>query len=353
MKYSPRYRLFPDTQQREQLEWTVDVVRQVYNDALGKYKEAPRDAGTLRQRVRSVRDELPSMKSWWVELNDVYSTVLQNAVMRIRDNVKSLRELQKQGYSAGELKWKAPREFRSFTYNKKRFELDKKSGLSGRETLTLKKIAGENITVPIRLHRDLPEHDLIQQLTVKQDATGAWHASFTIKTDSPEKPAVDEIDVSDCVGIDLGITTFIHDSDGREIGRLDLIEDRERLERAQRSLSRKQHGSNNWSKQRQRVAEVHQRMSNKKSDFKHKLAHFYTTTYDAVLLEDLNVKSMLDGDGNARNTQEVGWRDLIRIFEHHGRKNGCHVGTVDPAGTTKECASCGVSTEKPLWVREH
>ncbi|TKX55184.1 hypothetical protein EXE42_04295 [Halorubrum sp. SP3] len=25
----------------------------------------------------------------------------------------------------------------------------------------------------------------------------------------------------------------------------------------------------------------------------------------------------------------------------------------DPRGTTKECASCGVSTEKPLWVREH
>ncbi|WP_188788110.1 zinc ribbon domain-containing protein, partial [Halobellus salinus] len=22
-------------------------------------------------------------------------------------------------------------------------------------------------------------------------------------------------------------------------------------------------------------------------------------------------------------------------------------------GTTKECASCGVSTDKPLWVREH
>ncbi|ELZ48811.1 IS1341-type transposase [Halorubrum coriense DSM 10284] len=353
MKYSPRYRLFPNTQQREQLEWTVDVVRQVYNDALGKYKEVPRDAGTLRQRVRSIRDELPSMKSWWSELNDVYSTVLQNAVMRIRDNVKSLQELQKQGSGAGELKWKAPREFRSFTYNKKGFELDKKSGPSGRGTLTLKKIAGDNITVPIRLHRDFPEHDSIQQLTVKQDTTSAWHVSFTIKTDSPEKPAVDEIDVSDCVGIDLGITTFIHDSDGREIGRLDLSEDRERLERAQRSLSRKQHGSNNWSEQRRRLAEVHQRMSNKKRDFKHKLAHFYTTSYDAVFLEDLNVKSVLEGDGNARNTQEVGWRDLIRIFEHHGRKNGCHVITVEPAGTTKECASCGVSTEKPLWVREH
>jgi len=82
MKYSPRFRLFPDDQQREQLSWTIDVVRQVYNDALRKYKQIPRDVGTLRQRVQSARDELPSMKDWWGELNDVYSTVLQNAVMR-------------------------------------------------------------------------------------------------------------------------------------------------------------------------------------------------------------------------------------------------------------------------------
>ncbi len=93
-------------------------------------------------------------------------------------------------------------------------------------------------------------------------------------------------------------------------------------------------------------------MTTKKRDFKHKLAYFYTTTYDAVFLEDLNVRDLMQGEGSTRNTAEVGWRDLITIFEHHGRKNGCHVEPVSPSGTTKECASCGVSVEKPLWVRE-
>nr|WP_250873379.1 transposase [Halomarina rubra] len=62
---------------------------------------------------------------------------------------------------------------------------------------------------------------------------------------------------------------------------------------------------------------------------------------------------MLEGDTNARNKAEGGWRDLISIFEHHGRKNGCHVRTVKPENTTLECASCGSSVYKPLWVREH
>jgi putative transposase len=94
-------------------------------------------------------------------------------------------------------------------------------------------------------------------------------------------------------------------------------------------------------------------MTNKKDNFNHKLAHFYTTQYDAVFLEDLNVKGMLEGAGNARNQAEVRWRDLIDVVEHHGEKNGYHVLTVDPDGTTKEYASCRAVSENPLWVREH
>ncbi|MEF8870420.1 MAG: transposase [Haloarculaceae archaeon] len=352
-KYSPRYALNTTERHDEKLSWTVDVVRQLYNDRLKRFKEIPEREGTLRQRVIKARDELPTMKDWWNDLNDVYSTVLQNAVMRIRQNTESLRALKRKGYDVGELRWKAPREYRSFTYNKKGFELDKKSGPDGYGELTLKKVAGNTIHVPIRLHRDLPEHESIQQLTIKQDATGEWYATFTIKAETLPKPDVEEIDLSDCIGIDLGILNYITDSDGRAITRLDLSDERERLEREQQKLSQKEHGSNNWEQQRIRVAEVHKRMTNRKDDFKHKLAHFYTTQYDAVFFEGLNVKRMIEGTGNARNKAEVGWDDLIDVFEHHSEKNGCHVVTVDPNGTTKECASCGSVSEKPLWVREH
>ena len=41
------------------------------------------------------------------------------------------------------------------------------------------------------------------------------------------------------------------------------------------------------------------------------------------------------------------------MLEHKCEREGTHFVEVDPAGTTKECANCGVETEKPLWVREH
>jgi putative transposase len=335
------------------MDWTRDTVRQTYNHSLHEFNQIPDDSGTLRQRVWMVRDTLPALKDWWPDLTQVYSTVLQKAVERIRDNIENLGKLKAKGYDVGSLNWKKPREYRSFTYRQSGFELDKKSGPNGRGLLILKKLNGETRKIPIRLHRDLPDHKQIKEVTLKKEPTGAWYVSFCIETDEPEKPNVDSIEPSDTVGLDLGVLNFIHDSDGRSIGRLDLSDERERLEREQRSLSRKDYESNNWAKHRRHVAGSHARMSNKKRDYKHKLAHFYTTENDAVFVEDLNVKGMLEFSENARNKAEVGWRDFITILKHHGEKNGCHVVQVNPRGTTKECAACGVETRKPLWVREH
>lgn len=354
MDYGARFRLLPTTRQRELLGWQRNTVRQVYNHALYRLDQLPeQDDQTVRQRVWQVRDELPDWKQKWPEWSKVYSTVLQAAVERIYHSITGLAQLRNNGHKIGELNWKKPREFQSFTYRQRGFELDEKSGRDGRGRLILKKVRGETIEIPIRLHRDLPDDAEVKHVSVKQESTGAWYASFDVEQEEPEKPDIEDIDPADTVGIDLGVLNFIYDSDGRSVDRLNLSDDRERLEREQRSLSHKEYESNNWEKQRQRVAEVHMDMRNKKRDFKHKLAHFYTSEYDAVFVEDLNVKGMLEANGNARNKADVGWRDFIRVLKHHGRKHGCHVVEVEPAGTTKECSRCGVETEKPLWVREH
>jgi putative transposase len=41
------------------------------------------------------------------------------------------------------------------------------------------------------------------------------------------------------------------------------------------------------------------------------------------------------------------------MLEYKCEREGTHFVAVNPRGTTKECASCGVSTDKSLWVREH
>jgi putative transposase len=100
---------------------------------------------------------LPDLKDWWTELNDIYSTILQHAVEQIATNINNLGKLKQAGYQVGSLNWKSPRDFRSFTYRQRGFELDEKSGPSNRGTLTLKKVAGETLEIPVQLHCDIPD----------------------------------------------------------------------------------------------------------------------------------------------------------------------------------------------------
>ena len=168
MDYVLKYRLFPTTRQRELLNWVRDTVRQVYNHALHRFNRIPETTGTVRQRVLQVRDELPDLKDWWSDLTDVYSTVLQQAVEQIETNINNLGKLRDAGYTVGSLNWKAPHEYRSFTYRQRGFELDEKSGPDGRGLLTLKKVNDETIDVPIRLHRDLPDETDVKHTTIKK-----------------------------------------------------------------------------------------------------------------------------------------------------------------------------------------
>ncbi|MDB2290592.1 RNA-guided endonuclease InsQ/TnpB family protein, partial [Halorubrum ezzemoulense] len=138
MRYTYRFRLDPTPEQRELLDQHRDTCRQLYNHALTEFEKIPESAGTLTHRVRQVRDQLTDLKVWWDELNDLYSTVAQAAVMRIEDSIKALSQLKQNGYNVGSLNWKAPKDFRSFTYIQSGFEFDSKNGQT---VLSLSKLA--------------------------------------------------------------------------------------------------------------------------------------------------------------------------------------------------------------------
>ena len=218
---------------------------------------------------------------------------------------------------------------------------------SGRTaTLWLSKIGD----IPVRYHRPIPDNATIKEVTLKKETTGEWYVTFGLDVEDatlPEKIDVDDLDAEDCVGIDLGVQNYIYTSDGDSVDWLDLTDEYERLRREQRSLSRKEHGSNNWEKQRRAVATVKRRLKRKVEDFQHKLTTWLVTTYNAVFVEELNVAGMLQSEGNARNKQDAAWRGFIEMLEYKGDLYGTHVIQVNPRGTTKECAECSVETEKP------
>jgi len=288
---------------------------------------------------------LPNWKDEFTVFSEVNSKALQRTVTRFYDNLSNLKDQKEHGNKVGKLKWKSPREFQSMTFSQSGFELTNTSGR--RATLWLSKIGD----IKIRYHREIPDEADIKEVTVKKETTGEWFVSFGLETDDadlPEKPDVESLDASNSVGIDLGIRNYIHTTDGKTVDWLDLEDEYERLRREQRKLSRKQEGSNNWEKQRREVATVKRHIRRKVLDYQQKITTWLVKEYDAVFVEDLNVAGMLQGDGNARNKQDAAWRQFIQLLEYKADLYGCHVKQVEAQGTTKECASCGVETAKPV-----
>ena len=338
-----------DTTTAESAWQAIQTCREVYNHALTQeYKPAP---DYNKPSYTAMQNKLPQWKQHWSEWGSVYSKCLQMAVRRIKHSETVLGKLKERGFDVGELKWKAPREYRSICYNQSGFDVDSNTGRTDHATVEFSKIG----TFQLNFHRPLPDNADIKEVILKKQKTGDWTVSIVVEydTDYPDKPAVENIDVEDTVGIDLGITKFIHDSDGRAFQPLDEDDDRERIDKRHQGVSRKEHESNNWNKARQCLAKAYERLSNKRRAYREVLANVYTQRYDAVFLEDLNVGSMMQQNGNSRNIASMSWYETLQTFQRFGEKNGCHVVLVPPEGTTKRCVQCGVESEKPLWVREH
>ena len=349
MEYSHRYHAYPTQEVAEELEYHLNVHRQLYNHVRWDYENSPEDD---KPSEYDQNNTLPEWKRKWPVFGEMHSKAAQATVARFHRNLSNLRKKKEKGYNVGRLTRQTPSDYRSVTYNQSGFDLDEKRGHDKYAYVRFSKIGW----IKIRYSRPLPDHASIKEATFKKERTGEWFVSFGLETDDEhiaEKPALDSLNASNSVGVDLGILNYTHTLDSKAVDWLDLEDEYECLRREQRKLSRKQEGSNNYEKQRRKVAKAKRKIRRKVLDYQHKLTTWLVHEYDAVFVEDLNVQRMLQDDGNARNKQDAAWRQFITLLEYKGDLYGTYVVQVEPEGTTKECASCGVETAKPIWVREH
>ena len=345
MDYTLRFRAYPDEATASEAWRHIDIHRQIRNHAVrGYYRSDWNDKPSKYDQI----NELPEWKQQWPILADVSAHAAQVTVSQIHNDLTVLKKHRENGRKTGRLKWQGAGEFRSVAYEHEGYNVNHTTGHEF-GTLTLSKIG----TIRFRTHRNLPDTDDIKRVVLKKERTGDWFVCFVVEVDEPEKPKPENINTTDCVGIDLGIQSYIHTSDDLAVDCLDLSDEYEQYAREQRSLKRKEYGSNNWEKQRQKVARAKRHIKRKVLDFQHKLISWLVNEYDAVFAEDLNVKEMLEASGSAKNKQDAAWRQFLSLLEYKGDLHGTHVETVDPRGTTKECSECGVETAKPIWVREH
>jgi len=275
--------------------------------------------------------ELKQSEPW---LYSYHSKMLQMVSTQLEGAEKAIIELTKKGHNTGQLRFARYNEFRTFTYNQTGFKLNNNK-------LFLSKIGN----IKIKKHRDTPDN--IKQVVVTRSKSGKWYACITCELVKVNPP---KIDFTKLVGIDVGIKSFAYDSDGHNTSNpLNLKKMLKPIVRVQRKISRRVKGSNNRLKAIRHLQRIHERITNKRNDFQHKLSSTYANHYDVVFVEDLQLTNMVKNHKLAQSIMDSSWGAFLQKLEYK-----CKLLIKVPArNTTIDCSRCGSKVPKNLAVRIH
>jgi len=177
---------------------------------------------------------------------------------------------------------------------------------------------------------------------VSMSSTGRVHISIPVK-DNTALPEKQPYTSDTTVGVDVGITSFATVSNGEKIENpRHLKNSLQRLIVLQRRLSRKVKGSKNREKSRFKVARLHEKIANQRKDFIHKISSRIIRDNQAIVVEDLNVKGMIQNHCLAQDIGDAGWSKFFRMLDYKALWTGRTVITVGRFfPSSKSCHKCG------------
>lgn len=159
------------------------------------------------------------------------------------------------------------------------------------------------------------------------------------------------------VGIDVGIKKFATLSDGSYLEPIHAFRKKEdKLAKEQRKLSRKVKFSQNWKKQKAKIAKIHEKITNSRNDFLHKSSKEISKNHAMIIIENLKIKNMSKSSkgnietpgkmvkqksGLNKSIHDQGWGNFVRMLEYKQNWLGGDVLKVDPKNTSITCPCCG------------
>ena len=320
MQTTYKFRLYPKMEQEDKLLSVLEICRLLYNSFLAMWNDSEKIPSKYKLQAM-----LPAMKEEREGLKKVNTKTLQMVLFMLYNNLKALRELKKKGRKVGKLRYKKYGNFKSFILNQSGFKVIKTGNRL--DKLRISKVGD----VPIQIHREIEGE--IKQVIVKQYKTSEWYAMISVD----REVSVITKTIEKVIGLDMGVKFFLSDSNGRQIENPKFYKKTlERLRTAQRKLSRKKKGSHNRKKEILRVAKLHQRLTNQRDDFLHKLSRFYVDAYDFISIEDLNIKGMAKNHYLAQSILDASWSKFFGMVECKAEIAGTGLSKVNPRGTSKE-----------------
>ena len=330
-----KVRLYPTAEQQVALSKSFGCARWYWNYALNACIQHYQETGkTLK--LATYKGMLPQLKKdfpWLKE--DCYSAVLQCVAINLNKAYTNFF----QGIA------KFPR----FKSKPDKQSIQYPQNVTVKNDLLCVPKIGEIKAV---FHREITE--IIKTVTISKTPSDKYFASILFETEDSYCPDSG----NKTLGIDLGLKDFAIVHDGEQVTKYSnpkhLKRHAKNLARKQQKLARKTKGSKTRERYRKLVAKVHERVSNTRQDFLHKLSRKLVDESQVIAVENLNTKGMVRNRKLSKAISDVGWGIFVNFLTYKlERKEGKLVEIDRFFPSSKKCSCCGhVVDQLPLDIRE-
>ena len=333
MKKGIKLRIYPNKAQQKLINQTFGCCRLVYNKGLAMREEAYKQGEKVGYNQTSAM--LTALKQELEFLREADSIALQ----------QSLRDLDRAYTNFFQKRAKYPK-FKSKHDNHQSYRTINQGNNV--------RIVGNYLKLPklgyIKVRQSMAIGK-INNVTIERTPTGKYFAVLNTEFEPTyERTGFEEI------GIDVGIKEFCTDSNSNVVDNPKHLEkSTKKLIREQRRLSRKVKGSANRNKQRIKVAKVHEKITNQRNDFLHKLSTMLVRENQTICIEDLAVENMVKNHKLARSISSASWSKFFEMLDYKSEWYGSRVVRVPtnyPSSQTCDCCGYKNTIVKNLSVRK-
>jgi putative transposase len=197
--------------------------------------------------------------------------------------------------------------------------------------------------IKFKLHRQIPSNRKIKSATITKTPTGKYYVSILTEFDFEQPEPI--LRKSKSIGLDYSSSYFYVDNQNMKANYPKFLRNTQaKLAKAQRKLSKMVVGSKNYLKQKLKIALIHEKIANQRSDWVHKQSTMIANAYDYVCVEDVDLRNMARNDdlklGKSTNDNGFGmFREQLKYKLFERGKTFVVIDKWFPS--SKTCRHCG------------